>query len=282
MTEPAEATAAAAAAAASAASAASAAPWHGIADTETAAYITTKGWSDLPSVVKSYREAEKYIGRDPATLVSLPKEGDEAGYTTLMQKLGLPEKADAYDVRVGLPKEIEIDKDFGAQVQQMFHKAGLTQTQANKLAAQYNAYTLNKITQSDKDARLNLESDKRALLSEWKGGHERMVNAAKAAVKAFELDQKAVDAIETALGYSNTMKLFAGLGMKLGEDKFVGSGDAASFNSTMTPAEAKVAWESMKADPGALAALRDPMHPSNEAAKKKQKDLFQIMYPTER
>jgi hypothetical protein len=77
------------------------------------------------------------------------------------------------------------------------------------------------------------------------------------------------------------MRFFAALGSKLGEDSFVSGADKSGggFGATMTPAEAGVEWEKIKADPVQAKALTDNSHPGHAAAALKQKQLFAIMYP---
>jgi hypothetical protein len=87
-----------------------------------------------------------------------------------------------------------------------------------------------------------------------------------------------IDAIESQIGYANTMKFFANLGVKLGEDNFESGDGSPRFNGTMTPDEAKAEWAKFSADPSNKAALFDNQHPGHKAAKARQTELFAIMY----
>lgn len=255
------------------------APWHGITDPEAASYITNKGWTGPADVIKSYQGAEKLIGRDPSTLIQMPRADDPAGIKAIFQKLGTPETADKYDMTVGLPTGAKPDPVFSTTMQGIFHKANLTADQAKAVVAPYNAFAAAQQEQAAKDYTLNVAADKQALLDEWKGGHDRMMNRAKTAATSLGFTPELIDAVEKQIGYAATYKLFAEMGGKLGEDGFVSAGKNTNFDAQLTPAEAKSQWDAFKMDPNNVKALMDTSHPGNKAAQAKQIALFKIMYP---
>lgn len=274
--------AAASAAASAAAASAAAASWHGVPETdvEGTAYIKNKGWQGPADVIKSYQGAEKLIGRDPSTLVTLPRADDPAGFRAVLSKLGLPESPDKYEFSP--PGEgAKLDAGYEKWARDTFHKVGLTGEMAKTLTKEHNAFIAATLAQQATDYDLSVEADKKALLAEWKGGHERMMNAAQTAAKALGFTPEMIDGIEGAAGYAGTWKFFAQLGQKMGEDGFVtaGEGGKPGFGAQLTPAEAKTQWEAMKIDPTAIAALKDHQHPGHKAAKAKQTLLFGVMYP---
>jgi hypothetical protein len=230
-------------------------------------------------VIKSYQGVEKLIGRDPSTLIPMPRADDPDGFRAVMSKLGMPEAPDKYNL--GL-KNGEFDPNYEKWARGAFHKAGLTEKQAASLAADNNAFFKEIAEKSEADYRVALESDKQALLAEWRGGHDRMMNSAQMAAKQLGFTPEMIDAIERTVGYKDTMKHFAALGQKMSEDNFVSTasgGSAQKFGSALTPEEAKGQWDAMKADPSENAALFDVSHPGHKAAKEKQTRLFKIMYP---
>ena len=254
--------------------------WHGQTDPDMVAWIANKGWEGPADVVKSYAGAEKLIGRDPSTLVTLPRADDPAGFRAVLSKLGLPESPDKYEFSP--PGEgAKLDAGYEKWARDTFHKVGLTGEMAKTLTKEHNAFIAATLAQQATDYNLSVEADKKALLAEWKGGHERMMNAAQTAAKALGFTPEMIDGIEGAAGYAGTWKFFAQLGQKMGEDGFVtaGEGGKPGFGAQLTPAEAKTQWEAMKIDPTAIAALKDHQHPGHKAAKAKQTLLFGVMYP---
>lgn len=254
------------------------APWHGMTEPEAASYVENKGWKSPADVVKSYQGAEKLIGRSPDSLLVMPRADDPAGLRGVLTKLGLPETPDKYEFAPaeGVPE----DKAYSDFARGAFHKAGLLPGQVKEITAAHNAYIKTVLEKQANDYNLSVEADKKALLAEWGGGHERMMNAAKTAAKGLGFNEKMIDSIEKEMGYAGTWKFFAELGKKMGEPGFVdGKGGGGFNNATLTPAEAKSQWEALRNDPTWKAAALDPMHPGHAEAKKKQSTLFAVMYP---
>jgi hypothetical protein len=238
--------------------------------------VTNKGWKTPADVYKSYRGVETLVGRDPSTLLTIPRADDAAGQRAVFAKLGMPETADKYEV----PLPDGADPAYANFARDTFHKLGLTAAQAKELTLANNDFMAKHEAETAKAYDRAVAMDKQALLTEWRGGYERMMNSAQTAVKALGMSAEMVDALETSLGYAGVMKFFAGLGQKLGEDKFVGTEHRQQgFGATQTPDEARGEYEKMLADQTQVAALKDKSHPGHAAAQRKQNELFKIMYP---
>lgn len=256
-----------------------AAPWHGLTDPDAAAYISNKGWTAPADIVKSYQGVEKLIGRDPSTLITMPRMDDPEGVKSVFQKLGLPESADKYDMTVGLPKGAKPDEGFAKSMQSILHKSNVTDSQAKTLVAEWNTMQTAAREQAAKDYDLNVAADKQSLLDEWRGGHDRMMNRAKTAATTLGFTPELIDAIEKSVGYAGTYKLLAEMGGKLGEDTLVTPNKNTDFGATLTPDEAKNQLATARSDPNHIAALKDKSHPGHKMAQEKENKLFSIMYP---
>src|SRR5574341_2004499 len=162
------------------------APWHGFAETDTAGveYVEGKGWQGPQDVLKSYRSAEKLIGRDPSTLLVMPRADDPAGLLAVFDRLGRP--ADAAKYEFAKPKSAALDEGYVKWARGTFHKLGLTASQVKALSAEHNAYVEGIVAQRQKDYNLSVETDKVALRNEWRDGHERNMLAAESAAKRSE------------------------------------------------------------------------------------------------
>ena len=256
-----------------------AAPWHGLTDPDAAAYISNKGWTAPADIVKSYQGVEKLIGRDPSTLITMPRMDDPEGVKSVFQKLGLPESPDKYDMTVGLPKGAKADEGFAKTMQSILHKSNVTDSQAKTLVAEWNTMQTAAREQAAKDYDLNVAADKQSLLDEWRGGHDRMMNRAKTAATTLGFTPELIDSIEKSLGYAGTYKLLAEMGGKLGEDTLVTPNKNTDFGTTLTPDEAKNQLATARSDPNHIAALKDKSHPGHKMAQEKENKLFAIMYP---
>lgn len=252
--------------------------WHGYTEQADVDYVKNKGWQSGADAVKSYRDAEKFIGKDPSTLLVMPRADDPAGLMSVLDRLGRPPSADKYEF-AKMPEGLKQDDGYVAWARGTFHKVGLLPGQVKELTAAHNEYVRQAIEQREKDYKLSVETDKKALLAEWKDGHERMMQAAEGAAKSLGFTGDMIDAIEQTVGYANTWKFFANLGKRMGEDSFVTGGGQQRFRGGMTPDEAKAEWDKLKNDPVVMKALQDKTHPDNAKWQKKQTDLFAIMYP---
>ena len=105
-------------------------------DEENIGLIQAKAWGDANSVIKSYRELEKYVGADKNDFVRIPKvaDGETPDYSEVYAKLGRPETADGYELA---------DSDFAKAARDVLFKAGITKSQAKQLEEWINGYTEN-------------------------------------------------------------------------------------------------------------------------------------------
>ncbi len=258
---------------------ASASTWYPN-DPETAAYVAAKGWADPGGPIKSYQHAEKLIGRDPSTLLVMPRADDAAGRRAVLGKLGLPEKADGY--KFDIPQGAQVDEGFLSWAKNTFHKAGVPQSEAAAIVQGYNEHMQAKAAEQAQQYEAFVAHETEALKKEWGAGYDKMTTQAKQAAKGLGIPGDAIDGIESVLGYSATMKLFADLGAKMGEDGFVTPETReAGFNATLTPEQAKVQWNQKLLDPNFKSAYLDKSHPGHKGAVAEQARLFALMYPAE-
>lgn len=257
-----------------------AAPWHGYTTPEDVAYVANKAWQGPQDAIRSYREAEKLIGRDPSTLLVMPRADDPQGFLSVMDKLGRPPSPDKYEF--DLPQGADPKNPFLEWARGTFHKLGLPANVAKALVKEFDGYQAQTAEQFGKDYQTSVAADKTALQNEWRGGYERMMGMAQNAAKSLGFTAEMIDAMEAQIGYAATMKHFAELGKKMGEDSFVGGGEGGNgprFEGSMTPEEAQQAWAAKKMDANYMAALRDKSHPGHKEAQAMQTKLFAIMYP---
>jgi hypothetical protein len=255
-------------------------PWHGYTEPADVQYVANKGWKGPQDAIKSAREAEKFIGRDPSTLVALPRADDPQGFLAVMDKLGRPASPDKYEF--DLPAGVDKNNPFLKWARESFHKNGVPANAAKGFMKEYNEFLGNQATSTQNEYKTSVAADKQTLAKEWGGGHERMMNVAKTAVAALGFTGEMIDALESQIGYAGVMKHFADLGQKMSEDTFVGAGSkpgSGKFGDTLTPAEAKQEWDNKKMDNNFMNALRDRSHPGHKQAQETQTKLFRIAYP---
>ena len=242
-------------------------------DDDLKGFVGNKGWQDAKTAVDAYRKRAKFVGADR---MAVPKDGDAEGMTEALRRLGAPDDADGYELKVpdGLPEGFYSD-DSAKWFRGLAHQANLTKTQAKTLHDAY-VQELHRLQQDDATtAKADAAKLDAELRTEWGQAYDQKVELAqRAAAKLGE--QAQIDALEKQIGSVPLLRLFANLGAAIGEDKLIGKGQT-SF--AMTPEEAKAAIAQMDNDATTMQILGDKMHPQHVATKKKRADLFNAAYP---
>jgi hypothetical protein len=208
----------------------------------------------------------------------MPRPDDTAGQRALYAKLGMPESADKYDFKA--PEGVQLDEGRMTWAKQAAHAAGLSQKQFEQFAAAEIQYHQEQAAAQAKEYEAYVAADRAELQKEWGVGFDKKMVQAKAAAAGLGIKGEVIDGIESVLGFSGTMKLFADLGMKMGEDGFVTpEARATGFNAILTPEEAKVQWEQKLLDANFKGALLDRTHPGHKAAAAEQQRMFKLMFP---
>jgi hypothetical protein len=238
------------------ASSAAPAPWYGeLKDADL------KGWADLKALkspedaIKYARDTEKFVGVPKDELLRLPKDLSAAK----------PEELDALYTRLGRPAAptdyklpvVEGGEEFAGAMAPVLHAAGLSQAQATKIAEGYTAF-MNKAVEAQNAAQAQQEQVEVAQLHrEWPGEtFNQRQEMARRAVSQFVMPtvggdrakaEEVLGKIEDAVGTATFLKLFSGIGEKVGEGSFVG-GDKPSQGFGMTPAQADAALKEKTGD----------------------------------
>ena len=210
-------------------------------------FVNQKGFKDPGMVLDSYKNLETLMGAPKERLVKMPEKADDAaGWNEVYDKLGRPKAASEYTFKV--PEGVTADPNSTKFAQDLFHKAGLTKAQGEAIANEWNNYAV----EADKGAAqariAQAAVEKTALTKEWGGAWNDKVKACAAAMQSFGLDAAAVTKLESALGYSATMKFLSDIGSKVGESKFVTGDGSGAFQGSMTPDQARAVLAEKRKD----------------------------------
>jgi len=225
--------------------AATPATWYDGFDPDMKGWMENKGLTKvdagkaLEMALTGHRNIEKYMGVPAEKLLRLPDfdKADKAEMDQFYGKLGRPADANGYEIPVpqGMPT------DFAEAAKAKFHELGLTAKQAKALAEWNNEYAAQVQSGMSAQHESTIKAQQDALRREWGQAYDQNdVIAGKvidAAARAGGLSPDDLKAMTNALGFDKTMKMFAGLGVGLGEHGFVDGGSASS--GIMTPAAAK-------------------------------------------
>lgn len=209
-------------------------------DDEAKGVIQTKGWQDAGSIIKSYKELEKFSGRDKSDFLELPK-GDNADYSSVWNKLGRPENPDGY--------ELNDDQEITKSARQAFYDAGLTKKQASQLQEWFEKYAVDfdqanrakreeELDNLHKTALENLKKD-------WGADFDTNAELCKTAVKNLGITDEQLDAIGDIIGLEKVTKMFLDLAQRTDADKPLTGYESGGKE---TPEQAKARIAELQAD----------------------------------
>lgn len=134
---------------------------------------------DLPTLLQNYAHAQKLIGR----AVVLPgKDAKPEEWDKVYQKLGRPEKPEDYQLQIGQPlADAGFSEDDLKAFLPVFHKLGLSQSQAQALLDHYGEYLGKNVGNVNTELAQAFEN----LRKEWGPNYERRMQLAARVVKQF-------------------------------------------------------------------------------------------------
>lgn len=176
---------------------------------------------------QAHIQAEKLIGVPADQMVRLPKDAaDEAGTALMWSKLGKPSAASGYDLSgVKFKDGTALDASFVEFFQAEAHKLHLPQAQAQGMAAAFVSHLEASTTVDANEQAGKLAMEKTELAKNWGPNYEANMFVAKQAAKALGVSPEAVSVLENlnGMGYAKVMEMFRGIGVKIGEDRYVNS-----------------------------------------------------------
>jgi hypothetical protein len=198
-------------------------------------YVENKGWKEPGDVLKGYRQLEEFLGADKAGRgVLLPKdEKDKEALDKIYAALGRPEKAEGYELTELLAKE-ETDPAFMSAMAETMHGAGLSRSQAHKLATAYQAHFKAGRQAAVEAHQQEVAEAARTLSPEEKEHCQR-------GFRFLELSKQEAAVIEMYWGVAKAARMFARIGKALGEDKRVDGTTPASFGGSPDAAKSRIA-----------------------------------------
>ena len=172
---------------------------------ENIGVIQTKGWQDANSIIKSYRELEKFSGRDKNDFIEIPK-GEDADLSAVYSRLGRPDKAEDYELQ---------DTDFAKAAKEMLFKEGITKKQAKALEKWIDEYGQNQAKALEEKAAAEAEARGKAsveaLKKAWGADFDKNVALSKNTAKDLNITDEELDAVESILGAERFGKILLGL-----------------------------------------------------------------------
>lgn len=223
--------------------------WYSaIPDADTRGFAELKGWDSPEKAIQSYRNLEKFQGLPPERLAKVPDKDDAAGWGEFNKRFGWSAPDDAKDYNIEVPEGH--DPSYAEGMRGVLKEAGVPKDMAEKLIKGSNGI-LAQLQQAETDAYNNrAANDLASLKTEWGDNYDKLSQLAQRAKQEFGsgLDATMLDLIEDVIGPANHAKLWANIGSKMGEAKFV-DGKVETLGP-MTPDAARARLNQLMADKG--------------------------------
>lgn len=201
-------------------------------------WLGTKGFKDLDSLVKSYREAEKGL-RDGGR-IKVPGEGAEAEEVTAFHRaIGVPEKADGYEIKG--PEGVQLNDAVLGQLAEAGVKHGIPKAAFEGIVSDFIQIQI-----ADADADRKRQD---GLAAEWVKAQGAKADEQQAfvttAARALQLTKADMQGLRSGLGADRALGLLAKLGAGMAEDVMITGG---SNRFGVSGAEAKTEMDRLKGD----------------------------------
>ena len=231
-------------------------PWFGD-DPEIKGIVEIKKWTSPADVIKSYRNVEKLVGAPPDQILRIPgKDAKPEDVQAFRSRLGVPDKPEGYEI----PIPDEGSKEFASRAAAAFHKAGVPKDAAVAMATWWNEEMSAQVEAGVQEQLARETADLAALHNEYPGQiFDQRVELGKRAVRMFgdalgkdEAERlETIEALEDVIGTAKLIRLFSSIGEKMGEGRFIESGEGTSPAGEygMTPAGAQAKLNELKSDP---------------------------------
>ena len=203
---------------------------------------------DFYKMATSYRETEKLLGGDK---LPLPKDpNDTEAWGQVYDKLGRPKTAAEYKIPL---KEGE-DPSMVNWAKGVFHQAGLSQKQAEKVGTEWNCFVEKVIAETDRQNGEKAAADLAGLQKDWgndfEGNKVVATKAWNALASELGISRDKLDALQEVFGVRDAMRLFEKIGTKLGarEDTFE-TGSNRGGTLSVSKEQAQKTKDQLLADP---------------------------------
>lgn len=243
-----------------------------------------KDLKDLDGLARSYHGQAKLLGVPKDQLLRLPTDDKPESWDPIYNRLGRPEKADAY--KLTLPKGVKMNDESAKPIFEAAHKLGVSQKQLDglygALAAQGTAQ------QAAAKAKMvgDIATGVAALKTEWGAATDQKIAGGMTALKHYSEQLKLGDGLvteleRTGLGNSPALaKLLDHLHSNLKEDgKLVGRG--GGDDALHSPTEARQNIAALQQDKEFMKAYQDRRHIGHKAAVEKMQAFYALAYPTQ-
>lgn len=242
--------------------------WEAIPEQPVRELISQKAYKTPADLAMAYHNLNKTFSGNH---VLLPGENaDEATMEDFYKKLGRPEAADKYDIK--LPEGTAVDDGLLAFGKNLAFKLGLPPKTAQTMVDLWQGFAAENNEQLVKAEREYNDQQVAETKTKWGADFDKNVAAGNRVTKALGLDATTLTAIERAMGAAPLLDLLARLGRASDEGALTagGSGGAGVDN----PQNAASEITRLQGDADFQKKYLDKNHPEHREAVDKMAQLF--------
>lgn len=230
---------------------------------------------DVPSLAKSFINAQKLIGADKVVIPS--KHATDEDWRQVYHKLGLPTSLDGYEVKLD---EKAVSPEFATSYKETAHKLGIFPKQAQALAdwfKEQNAAMGTKVQENIKQEQI---AGFKKLQEKWGKAFETKLNKAEYVLQQAGVPEAIQYFKDSGLNSDpRLVEFLASIGDKfLTEDHIPNTRTPNGGMGALTPNEAESKINSILADP--KHPYYDSTHPGHKGAVAEMTQLFQMRHPS--
>jgi hypothetical protein len=231
---------------------------------------TIEKYKTIQELAKAHENLQKIMGNEK---VAIPQKGDAEGLRGVLQKLGLPEKAEDYKIDIDESKT-KVDKEFFDGFKAQAHKLGMLPEQSKQLVEWFAGINDAAYQAQMKDLNDRVTAGIDGLKKEWGDAYPENVARAKAALREFGDDASKKFVKESGLNNNPFfIKMLAKVGETLAEGKIKGEGGTGGKH--YTPEQATIRIAELRAS----GAYYDANHADHLSVKKEVSQLYKLANP---
>lgn len=252
--------------------------WRAGLDETLRADPTLADIKDLNGLAKSYVHAQRMIGKDK---IAIPGDtADQSEWDMFYERLGRPGDGQyKLDPNGLVPEGLDFNPAALDDFKKFFHKAGLTQKQADSLFKDYMGFVSNTLGAQQQQTALQKEQWVNDIKREFGKAFDERVDLAVRAVETFGGQELVQWLDQTGLGdHPMFVKMFAKIGMQM-QEALATQGQSGGF--TLTPDTARQEIARMQRDQEFMKSYMTPGSTGHAEAVKKMEQLFSFAYPDE-
>jgi len=222
-------------------------PWYTGLHPDLASNPTLQKYKTAEEAHKGHLELQKTLGSDR---VSWPRDSsDEAGWAEVHKRMGVPEKADGYNLDfIKAPEGSGVENFDRFAFQEQMHGIKATPEQAKQLWENYTNMISGSIKTSQDEFQRDVDNAKAEMQQKWGEAYETKIQRGQDVINNFAKDEDQANRITAGLAKDPFgMEFLAKIGDMMAESNIGGFQEKQSF--TLSPNEARMELDKVKANP---------------------------------